>query len=65
LLEGVDIFQDYLVVSERTNGLNQIRVKRWDDAADYYIEFPDPAYSAYVGATRILTPRSSGTATTA
>ena len=50
LLEGIDIFQDYLVVSERSNGLNQIRVKRWDDAADYYIEFPDPAYSAYVGA---------------
>ena len=50
LLEGVDIFKDYLVVSERTEGLNQIRVKRWDDAADYYIQFPDPAYSAYVGA---------------
>jgi len=50
LLEGVDIFQEYLVVSERTEGLNQIRVKRWDDAADYYIQFPDPAYSAYVGA---------------
>ena len=50
LLEGIDIFKDYLVVSERSNGLNQIRVKRWDDAADYYIEFPDPAYSAYVGA---------------
>ena len=50
LLEGVDLFQDYLVVSERTDGLNQIRIKRWDDAADYYIEFPDPAYSAYVGA---------------
>ena len=50
LLEGVDIFQDYLVVSERTDGLNQIRIKRWDDAADYYIDFPDPAYSAYVGA---------------
>jgi oligopeptidase B len=50
LLEGVDIFKDYLVVSERTEGLNQIRIKRWDDAADYYIQFPDPAYSAYVGA---------------
>ena len=50
LLEGVDIFKDYLVVSERTEGLNQIRVKRWDDAEDYYIQFPDPAYSAYVGA---------------
>lgn len=48
LLEGVEIFKDYLVVSERSNGLNQIRVKRWDDAEDYYIEFPDPAYSAYV-----------------
>ncbi|MGB2384293.1 MAG: oligopeptidase B, partial [Flavobacteriales bacterium] len=45
LLEGIDIFKDYLVVSERSDGLNQIRVKRWDDAADYYIEFPDPAYS--------------------
>ena len=50
LLEGIDIFKDYLVVSERSDGLNQIRVKRWDAAADYYIEFPDPAYSAYVGA---------------
>jgi oligopeptidase B len=50
LLEGVDIFKDYLVVSERTEGLNQIRIKRWDNAADYYIQFPDPAYSAYVGA---------------
>jgi oligopeptidase B len=50
LLEGVDIFKDYLVVSERTEGLNQIRIKRWDDAEDYYIQFPDPAYSAYVGA---------------
>lgn len=50
LLEGIEIFQDYLVLEERTGGLNQIRVKRWDDEADYYLEFPDPAYSAYVGA---------------
>ena len=50
LLEGIEIFKDYLVVEERTGGLNQIRVKRWDDQADYYLEFPDPAYSAYVGA---------------
>jgi oligopeptidase B len=49
-LEGIEIFKDYLVVEERTGGLNQIHVKRWDDAGNYYIEFPDPAYSAYVGA---------------
>jgi protease II len=26
LLEDIDIFKDYLVVSERTNGLNRIRI---------------------------------------
>jgi len=30
LLEGIDIFKDFLVVSERKNGLNQIKIKRWD-----------------------------------
>ena len=29
-LEGIDIFKDYLVVEERKNGLNQIRIKTWD-----------------------------------
>ena len=49
LLEGIEIFKDFLVVEERTAGLNQIHIKRWDGAEDYYMEFPDPAYSAYVG----------------
>jgi oligopeptidase B len=47
LLEGIEIFKDYLVIEERSNGLNQIRVKRWDGSADYYLEFQDPAYTAY------------------
>jgi oligopeptidase B len=29
LLEDIDIFKDYLVVSERTNGLNRIRIMPW------------------------------------
>jgi oligopeptidase B len=50
LLEGIEIFKDYLVVEERTNGLNQIQVRRWDGSGDYYMEFQDPAYTAYVSA---------------
>lgn len=46
LLEGIDIFKDYLVVSERNNGLNKIRVKRWDDTEDYYLPFDNETYTA-------------------
>ena len=47
LLEGIDIFKDFLVVSERKKGLNQLRVIKWSDNSEYYIEFNDPTYSAY------------------
>lgn len=46
LLEGIDIFKDYLVLSERNNGLNKIRIKRWDDAEDYYLPFDNETYTA-------------------
>jgi oligopeptidase B len=48
LLEGVNIFKDYLVIEERSNGLNQIRIKPWNGDAEHYIAFQDPAYTAYV-----------------
>ncbi len=47
LLEDIDIFQDYLVVSERNNGLNKIRVIRWDNSDEYYIPFDNETYTAY------------------
>ncbi|WP_431134383.1 S9 family peptidase [Psychroserpens mesophilus] len=49
LIEDIDIFKDYLVVSERTNGLNQIRIKRWDNTEDYYLPFDNETYTANVG----------------
>ncbi|WP_299767438.1 S9 family peptidase [uncultured Dokdonia sp.] len=49
LLEDIDIFKDFLVVSERTNGLNKIRITRWDDTADYYLPFDNETYTAYTG----------------
>lgn len=50
LLEGVELFENYLVIEERTDGLTQLRVKSWDGARDFYLEFNDPAYMAYIGA---------------
>lgn len=47
LLEGIDIFKDHLVVSERKAGLNQLRVINWANNQEHYIEFNDPAYTAY------------------
>ncbi|MEI6864500.1 S9 family peptidase [Flavicella sp.] len=48
LLEDVSIFKKYLVLEERSNGLNLIRIKKWDDTEDYYLPFGEKTYSAYV-----------------
>tara|TARA_B100000575_G_scaffold901_1_gene675 strand:+ start:1562 stop:3622 length:2061 start_codon:yes stop_codon:yes gene_type:complete len=47
LLEGIDIFKNYLVISERKNGLNQIKIRRWDNADSYYLPFESETYTAY------------------
>ncbi|MEZ4857855.1 MAG: S9 family peptidase [Flavobacteriaceae bacterium] len=47
LLEDIDIFKEYLVISERSNGLNKIRIKRWDGKEDYYLPFDNETYTAY------------------
>lgn len=47
LLEGIEIFKDFLVVSERENGLNQIHIKRWDGSGSYYLPFESETYTAY------------------
>ena len=48
LLEDVSIFKEYLVLEERTNGLNRIRIKRWDGTEDYYLPFTEETYTAEV-----------------
>ncbi len=49
LLEGIEIFKDYLVLQERKNGLTQIRITKWNDPkADHYINFGEEAYTAYI-----------------
>ena len=49
LLEDIDIFKEYYVISERNNGLNQLKIIRWDGAEEYYLPFESETYTAYVG----------------
>lgn len=46
LLEDLDIFKDYLVLSERRDGITRLRVRPWN-GEEHYIEFPEQAYVAY------------------
>ena len=48
LLEDIDIFKDYYVLSERENGLNKLKISRWDESDSYYLPFESETYTAYV-----------------
>jgi oligopeptidase B len=47
LIEGIDIFKNYLVISERANGLNRINVRKWDDSESYYLDFKSETFSLH------------------
>jgi len=70
LLEDMDIFKDYLVLSERINGISQLRIKPWK-GEEHYIDFGQAAFLAAtnvnydfdthilrVGFTSMTTPNS-------
>ena len=47
LLEDIEIFSNYLVVEERSNGLNHIRIMPWSGEGEYYLPFGSETYNAY------------------
>ncbi len=46
LIEDLDIFMNYLVVSERSQGLTQIRLINQNDGSEHYLNFGEESYSA-------------------
>ena len=46
-LQSFEIFKDYLVVTERKEGLRELRVMPWDGSDEHYLDFGEPAYLAY------------------
>lgn len=47
LLESVDEFENFIVIEERKNGLVQLCVRNLKDGSEHYIDFGEPAYTAY------------------
>lgn len=70
LLEDVDLFNDFLVISERIEGITQLRIKSWN-GAEHYVDFGEKTFMAYtsinmdfdtpilrLGYTSLTTPNS-------
>ncbi|MEP6513801.1 MAG: S9 family peptidase [Parafilimonas sp.] len=48
LLSGVEEFKNFLVISERKNGLIQLRIRNLNSGNEHYLDFGEPAYLAFV-----------------
>ncbi|MGB0714819.1 MAG: S9 family peptidase [Phycisphaerae bacterium] len=48
LLNGIEVFNNFLVANERKNGLINMHVMPWDGAEPHDLDFGEPAYLAYV-----------------
>ena len=45
-----ETFDDWLVVEERSGGLQKLRVRAWKDGRNFLVDAPDPAYVMGLGA---------------
>lgn len=50
LLEDIDVFKGHWVITERKEGLLQMRIREIASGKEHYLDFGEPAYAAYVGA---------------
>ncbi|MFT3979330.1 MAG: S9 family peptidase [Ferruginibacter sp.] len=51
LVQGVEVFKNFVVSSERKNGLTQLHVINTQSNDSYYIDFGEATYAAYSGGT--------------
>jgi oligopeptidase B len=52
MLEDIDAFADFYVVSERENGLQKLRITDAKSGKAHFLPFPEPVYSASVNVNR-------------
>lgn len=48
LLTDLELFNDYLVVSERKDGLLHIRIIEWEDSREHFVDFGEEVYVARI-----------------
>ncbi len=46
LIQDIEVFEKYLVIDERLNGLTQFRVIDLNNAKSYHVDFGEPLYAA-------------------
>ncbi|HEX6832066.1 MAG TPA: S9 family peptidase, partial [Rudaea sp.] len=51
-ISDVRPFRDYLVIGERSDGLERIRVKPWNGGKEFYVKSDDADYTATIGDNR-------------
>ena len=56
-LQGVEVFRQFMVVTERRNGLRHLRVIPWNGGQEYEVEFDDPTYVTWVDENHEFNPR--------
>ena len=49
LIQGFEVFKNYLVISEKLNGLTQIHIIDHRDNTSHHLAFEEPAYTAGIG----------------
>ncbi len=52
LLEGMELFNDFLVLQERSHGLRQIRIIDQLNQQEHYLDFEEEAYTAAININR-------------
>lgn len=48
-IEGIDIFKNHMVISERKGGITQLRIRPWDGSAEHYVQFGEESYTTGTG----------------
>lgn len=48
LIQGFDLFKNFLSISERKDGLTQIHILNTKDNSSHYLQFDEAAYAAYL-----------------
>ncbi len=52
LLESIEIFENYMVVGERSNALPHMRIINQQNGEEHYLDFGEAAYVAYASTNR-------------
>ncbi len=46
--QGMEFFKNYMALTERINGIRNVRIRSWDGKDDHYVEFGEDSYVAYL-----------------